>query len=91
MSSTYLTVAIDGNVEEVKERVATVANLLGVASNGGKPYATLAQVSHFFRCLGLSDVRCPEGLNKINAIKAVREVFACGLKEAKDVVEGNFY
>jgi ribosomal protein L7/L12 len=28
---------------------------------------------------------------KINAIKEVRELFGCGLKEAKDVVEGNFY
>jgi len=28
---------------------------------------------------------------KINAIKEVREMFGCGLKEAKDVVEGNFY
>ena len=28
---------------------------------------------------------------KINAIKEVREMLGCGLKEAKDVVEGNFY
>jgi large subunit ribosomal protein L7/L12 len=28
---------------------------------------------------------------KINAIKEVRELTGCGLKEAKDVVEGNFY
>ncbi len=27
---------------------------------------------------------------KINAIKVVREVTGCGLKEAKDVVEGNY-
>lgn len=29
--------------------------------------------------------------NKIAAIKKVRELFQCGLKEAKDVVEGNFH
>jgi ribosomal protein L7/L12 len=28
---------------------------------------------------------------KINAIKEVRELFGCGLKEAKDVVEGIYY
>lgn len=28
---------------------------------------------------------------KINAIKSLRELTGCGLKEAKDVVEGNFY
>ena len=28
---------------------------------------------------------------KINAIKEMRELTGCGLKEAKDVVEGNFY
>lgn len=28
---------------------------------------------------------------KIQAIKIVREMTGCGLKEAKDVVEGNFY
>jgi ribosomal protein L7/L12 len=29
--------------------------------------------------------------NKINAIKGLRELTGCGLKEAKDTVEGNFY
>jgi len=28
---------------------------------------------------------------KINAIKLVREMFGCGLKEAKDCVEGSFH
>lgn len=29
--------------------------------------------------------------NKIEAIKLVRSMTGCGLKEAKDCVEGNFY
>jgi len=28
---------------------------------------------------------------KINAIKTIRELTGCGLKEAKDIVEGTFY
>jgi ribosomal protein L7/L12 len=28
---------------------------------------------------------------KINAIKSIRELLGCGLKEAKDIVEGTFY
>jgi ribosomal protein L7/L12 len=29
--------------------------------------------------------------NKINAIKIIREMLGLGLKEAKDLVEGNYY
>lgn len=34
--------------------------------------------------------RCNRDGQKINAIKIIREVLGVGLKEAKDIVEGNF-
>ena len=90
MASTYLTIAIDGNIEEVKEQVTSLANTLGLSTTAdlaGVRRLTMAEVSSIFKALGMSQESTP-GLNKINAIKQARALFGCGLKEAKDLVEG---
>jgi ribosomal protein L7/L12 len=89
----FLTINPEGPLPEVKEQVAELASSMGIAL--GNPATAkridMVQLSHLFSCLGMSPNFSPEGLKKIAAIKAVREVFGCGLKEAKDVVEGNYY
>jgi hypothetical protein len=51
-------------------------------------HVSMAQVSEIFMVY----LNTQDGYNnKIGALKKVREIFQCGLKEAKDVVEGNFH
>ena len=54
----------------------------GVGGGGAAPAAAAEEKTEF------NVVLADAGANKINVIKAVREITALGLKEAKDLVEG---
>ena len=62
---------------------AAAAAPVAVAAGGGAAAAAPAEEQTEFNVILLED-----GANKINVIKAVREVTSLGLKEAKDLVEG---
>jgi large subunit ribosomal protein L7/L12 len=61
---------------------AAAAPVMVAAGSGGAAAAPAEEKTEF--TVVLKDV----GANKINVIKAVREVTALGLKEAKDLVDG---
>jgi large subunit ribosomal protein L7/L12 len=60
----------------------SAAAAVTVAAGGAAPAAAAEEKTEF--SVVLTDV----GANKINVIKAVREVTSLGLKEAKDLVDG---
>jgi large subunit ribosomal protein L7/L12 len=62
---------------------AAAPMMMGGGGGGGAAAAAPAEEKTEFTVI-LKDV----GANKINVIKAVREVTALGLKEAKDLVDG---
>jgi len=66
----------------VSAAAATVVAAGGGAAGGGAAAAAVEEKTEF--TVVLTDV----GGNKINVIKAVREVTSLGLKEAKDLVDG---
>ena len=66
----------------LKEKLAVPVTVPAMGGLANTP-ALLRKLSHI---MALSSSG-----QKINAIKEVRELFGCGLKEAKDVVEGNYY
>jgi large subunit ribosomal protein L7/L12 len=73
-------------VKKLEERLgvsAAAAAPVMMAGGGGAAAAAPAEEKTEFTVV-LKDV----GANKINVIKAVREVTALGLKEAKDLVDG---
>ena len=73
-------------VKKLEERLgvsAAAAVAAAPAAGGGAAAAAPAEEKTEFTVI-LKDA----GANKINTIKAVREVTALGLKEAKDLVEG---
>ena len=73
-------------VKKLEERLgvsAAAAAPVMVAGGGGAAPAAVAEEKTEFQVI-LKDA----GANKINTIKAVREVTALGLKEAKDLVDG---
>jgi large subunit ribosomal protein L7/L12 len=78
-------------VIQIAELVKTLEEKWGVsaapvavaAAGGGAAPAAAAEEKTEFNVI-LADA----GANKINVIKAVREITALGLKEAKDLVEG---
>jgi large subunit ribosomal protein L7/L12 len=63
--------------------VAAVAAAPAAAADGGGAAAPAAEEKDEYNVV-LKDA----GANKINVIKAVREITSLGLKEAKDLVEG---
>jgi len=72
-------------VKKLEERLgvsAAAAAPVMVAGGGGAAAAAVEEQTEF--AVILKDA----GANKINTIKAVREVTALGLKEAKDLVDG---
>lgn len=75
-------------VKKLEERLgvsAAAAAPVAVAGAGGSSAAGAAPVEEKTEfAVVLKDV----GANKINVIKAVREVTSLGLKEAKDLVDG---
>jgi large subunit ribosomal protein L7/L12 len=66
----------------VSAAAATVVAAGGGTAGGGAAAAPVEEKTEF--TVVLTDV----GGNKINVIKAVREVTSLGLKEAKDLVDG---
>src|SRR5664279_5478116 len=71
-------------VKKLEERLGvSAAAAAPVAVAGGAAAAPAAEEKTEFQVI-LKDF----GANKINTIKAVREVTALGLKEAKDLVDG---
>jgi large subunit ribosomal protein L7/L12 len=71
-------------VKKLEERlgVSAAAAAAAPAAGGGAVAAVVEEKTEF--TVILKDA----GANKINTIKAVREVTALGLKEAKDLVDG---
>ncbi len=73
-------------VKRLEERLgvsaAAAAPVMVAAAAGAGPAAAAEEKTEF--SVILKDV----GANKINVIKAVREVTSLGLKEAKDLVDG---
>jgi large subunit ribosomal protein L7/L12 len=73
-------------VKALEERLgvsAAAAAPVAVAGGGGAAAAPAAEAQTEFTV-----VLTAAGANKINVIKAVREVTSLGLKEAKDLVDG---
>ena len=73
-------------VKALEERLgvsAAAAAPVAVAAGGGAAAAPAAEAQTEFTV-----VLTAAGANKINVIKAVREVTSLGLKEAKDLVDG---
>ena len=70
-------------MEEAFGVSAAAATVVAAAGGGGGSAAAPAEEKTEFSVV-LTDV----GANKINVIKAVREVTSLGLKEAKDLVDG---
>src|ERR1700730_17456563 len=68
---------------EASALVKKLEERLGVSAAGGVAAAAPVEEKTEFTVI-LKDA----GANKINTIKAVREVTALGLKEAKDLVDG---
>ena len=71
-------------VKELEGKWGVSAAPVAVAAAGGgaAPAAAAAEKTEF------TVILADGGANKINVIKAVREITALGLKEAKDLVEG---
>jgi large subunit ribosomal protein L7/L12 len=77
-------------VIQIAELVKTLEGKWGVsaapvavaATGGGGPAPVVEEKTEF------NVILADAGANKINVIKAVREITALGLKEAKDLVEG---
>src|SRR5437868_6166146 len=67
---------------EEKLGVSAAAATVAVAAGGGAAAAPAEEKTEF------TVVLTAAGANKINVIKAVREVTSLGLKEAKDLVDG---
>jgi large subunit ribosomal protein L7/L12 len=65
----------------VSAAAAMPMGMPGMMAGGGGPAAAAEEKTEF--TVTLTDI----GSNKINVIKAVREVTSLGLKEAKDLVE----
>ena len=67
---------------ETKWGVSAAPVMVGGGGGGAAPAAAVEEKTEF------TVVLADAGANKINVIKAVREITALGLKEAKDLVEG---
>jgi large subunit ribosomal protein L7/L12 len=67
---------------ETKWGVSAAPVVVGGGGGGAAPAAVVEEKTEF------TVVLADGGANKINVIKAVREITALGLKEAKDLVEG---
>jgi large subunit ribosomal protein L7/L12 len=70
-------------VKKLEEKWGVSAAAVAVAAAAGAPAAAAAEEKTEFTV-----VLANAGANKINVIKAVREVTSLGLKEAKELVDG---
>jgi large subunit ribosomal protein L7/L12 len=71
-------------IKEIEEKFGVSAAAVAVAAGGaaGAPAAAAAEQTEF------NVILLSAGESKVNVIKAVRELTALGLKEAKDLVDG---
>ena len=71
-------------IKEIEEKFGVSAAAVAVAAGGaaGAPAAAAAEQTEF------NVILLSAGDNKVSVIKAVRELTALGLKEAKDLVDG---
>ena len=71
-------------IKEIEEKFGVSAAAVAVAASGGAgaPAAAAAEQTEF------NVVLLTAGEQKVSVIKAVRELTALGLKEAKDLVDG---
>ena len=71
-------------IKEIEEKFGVSAAAVAVAAGGaaGAPAAAAAEQTEF------NVILLSAGESKVNVIKAVREVTALGLKDAKDLVDG---
>ncbi|EUJ09565.1 MAG: 50S ribosomal protein L7/L12 [Methylophilus sp.] len=71
-------------IKEIEEKFGVSAAAVAVAAGGaaGAPAAAAAEQTEF------NVILLAAGESKVNVIKAVRELTALGLKEAKDLVDG---
>jgi len=67
---------------ETKWGVSAAPVAVAAAGGGAAPAAAAEEKTEF------NVILADAGANKINVIKAVREITALGLKEAKDLIEG---
>jgi large subunit ribosomal protein L7/L12 len=72
-------------VKELETKWGVSAAPVAIAGGGGGAAAPAAAVEEKTE---FTVILADGGANKINVIKAVREITALGLKEAKDLVEG---
>ena len=72
-------------VKKLEERLGVSAAAAAPAAAAGGAAATAAPVEEQTE---FTVILKDQGANKINTIKAVREVTSLGLKEAKDLVDG---
>ncbi len=70
-------------IKEIEEKFGVSAAAVAVAAAGGAAPAAAAAEQTEFNVILLS-----AGEQKVSVIKAVRELTALGLKEAKDLVDG---
>ncbi|MDP1658484.1 MAG: 50S ribosomal protein L7/L12 [Methylotenera sp.] len=70
-------------IKEIEEKFGVSAAAVAVASSGGGAAPAAAAEQTEFNVILLS-----AGEQKVSVIKAVRELTALGLKEAKDLVDG---
>ena len=70
-------------IKEIEEKFGVSAAAVAVAASaGGAPAAAAAEQTEF------NVILLTAGEQKVSVIKAVRELTALGLKEAKDLVDG---
>ncbi len=69
-------------IAEIEEKFGVSAAAVAVASAGGGAAVAESEQTEF------SVILLSAGLQKVSVIKAVRELTALGLKEAKDLVDG---
>lgn len=76
---------LTGHVRDLKQDLARSQHLRDLFADKEKllPIAMWARLEEILLDFG--------GPNKITAIKEYRSIFDCGLREAKDAIEGHFY
>ncbi len=75
-------------VSELAELVKALEEKFGISATAAAPAGGGAAVGPVEEKTSFTVILKSAGAQKLNAIKAVREVTSLGLKEAKDLVEG---
>jgi len=75
-------------VSELVELVKAIEEKFGISASAAAPAGGAAAAGPAEEKTSFTVILKSAGAQKLNAIKAVREVTTLGLKEAKDLVEG---